>query len=334
MVSIGFRDKWTGSQQVSPKNVGTDGEEEDEFDKRSISNKLTNILPTDEKTENIHFSFFNKDLQQIILKFKTHAVITIQRFFRTHLLHRRNKRFKSLIRSPLLSLASHFFTELKVFQFLLQKSAKRIQKAWKSHQLFSKSLKNSPLRKLLAHTVSVGSKLRRIQSMISTVSTNRTITSPESQSAKTPDKKKSSLLFNRRSTLTFHKRTSSLPDVLKDILNDESENLSNDTIPEIPVSAFDSIPEIKAQESRSFLMRKQSFKVRTRKVRKMNLEELTRALAVDEFRLGVKGNREEGKSSIPRIDRQSRFWDCVEQGEMRIKLEQEYMRIMKGIESN
>ena len=332
MVSIGFREKWIGSKQVSPKNVGTDGEEEEEFDKRSISGKLNKLLLTDEKTENIHFSFFNKDLQQIILKFKTQAVLTIQRFFRTRLLHKRNKRFKSLLQSYLLPHASHFFTELKVFLFLQQKSARLIQKAWRSHHNFSKSLKSSPLRKLLAHTVSVGSKLRRIQSMISTVSTNRTMASPECQSAKTPDKKKSSLLFNRRSVLTFHKRTSSLPDVLKDILNDESENLSNDTIPEIPVSAFDSIPEIKAQESRSFLMKKQSFKVRTRKFRKMNLEELARALAVDEFRFKT---REVGvKSCVPRIDGLSRFWIGLEQEKMRNRLDEEYKEILKGIESN
>jgi hypothetical protein len=329
MVSRGFHSKWTGSKQVSPKHEFC--EDEKVLEVFICKEKKNCGRANDEKTENIHFSFFNKDLQALILKFKTDAVRVLQRFFRKKLFQKKNFYFKRVMSRCFLRRVLPAFNYFKVSLVLARRAARIIQRFWRDKMRMTRSLRSSPLRKLLAHTVSVGSKLRRINSMISTVYINRTLSSPESQSALTPDKKKLSILYNKRSSLHFHKRTSSLPDILKDILNDDPNSLSNETIPEIPLNPFQIIPEIRTPKS--FVMKRESFKVRPRKVKKMNLEELDKAMAVDFFRFSM-GGTESCNSCIPFFVIGSESSKNEDWKKAREELNVEYQRILEKIRSN
>ena len=326
MVSKGFHYKWIGSKQITPKSEQKKTNELSDAQKESEAFSLT-----EEITEPVHFSFFTKDFKSLINSFKGNAALNIQRWYRNNKLKARNSKIKEKFLQILFNTLLEVIREVKIIHLILKTSAKKIQKYWRGkvkRNIYSRSLS---LKKLLAQTVSVGSKLRRINSMIQNVSLNRTFSSRASQSALTPDKNKLSILYNKRSTLQLHKRTSSLPDILKEILNDES-NLSNETIPDIPFMAFSGITEIiyEKQEIRSLLMKKQSFKVRPRRVKKMRFDELNNALSIDELNF-FSTVEEKLNTKIPTLTQNSLFLHEIDFQKTKEKLEDTYKYLIKDL---
>lgn len=324
MVSRGFHFKWVGSKQITPKS-----EQKKTNDLSDARNESEAFSLTDEITEPVHFSFFTKDFKRLMNSLKTNAALSIQRWFRNSKLKTRNNKIEGKILQISFNTLLEVMREVKFIYLVIKNSARKIQKYWRSKVKRAGCSKSLSLRKLLVQTVSVGSKLRRINSMIENVSLNRTSSSPASQSALTPDKNKLSILYNKRSLLQLHKRTSSLPDILKEILNDES-NLSNETIPDIPFMAFSSISEIiyEKQETRSLLMKKQSFKVRPRRVKKMGLDELNSALSIDELTFFASVS-EELNTKIPKLTKKSKFLHEIEFKKGKEQLEEAYKDLVK-----
>lgn len=334
MVSKGCYAKWAGTSQIVPTTSRQEVTYPEDEDKGPIylKTKSSKKGVESEQTASHHFSFFNKNMQQLLFAYKTKAVLTIQRFYRRRKLKAKANPFQCLFANLLQKRYKKLCTRFYRIIFIRTYAAIVIQRAWRRYFMRIKSCFSTPRRKLLAHTIVVGSRLKKMYSLLESINRNRIMNSPGSQCTITPVKRKKPLMCGLGSEMKFHNRAASMPTVLKDLMSSEPEN-SCDTIPEMPEMYCPQMaepPVLDPFPSRnSLVMKQKSVKIRTRRVKKMKTDELFGHLLADSAWNGE--NREiEVKTCIPKLTEDARFYKKIEFVKVRDKLKKEYLTLVNG----
>jgi IQ calmodulin-binding motif len=287
MVSKGYQLKWLGTLQVSPLSVPQEVEyEEDHFASPSYTQVGTN---GNSVTVHEEFSIESTvlkplmnpaiDFQYLIHLYKTKAAIKIQRFYRKLKLLRKFQKFHSKCLS---FIKKHVLLQLifkyKLLNCIQDTSATLIQKFWKSY----KAKKRFPKKILLAKTISIGSKLKKMNLILSKVSKNRSDSKFQRYLNPKTQIKKS---LRPRTSFKIHTQKYFLPNISED-LTIEDPNISCDTLPEVlfePLSgcSFVTANDLSTSLERSLTMKKSCIKVRTKRIPKLTFEAIEKQFEID-----------------------------------------------------
>ena len=293
----------------------------------SMSNIDLSYLVTQEdpqliSTSSISITKSSGNLRLSLNNYKSKSASRIQFFYRLKKLHHR---FKTLIRvaKPLLvsiqkrKVLKKFANNVKI----QVRAAVRIQRCWKIYLEKKENYSGlSPRRKLLTRTVTIGSKLIKIQKIIQTVVLNRNFSSPSSP--------ESSPLIRLRGN-SGHKRSLSSGFSLCRSLSDSQDTNSctlgsvfgEKSKSEVSTDSYKTFPN-------SSLLMKRAIRVRTKRVRPLNLQQLLEQLTQDSSSL-LPLICQKPFTCIPELSDSCRFFQHLDLEALKKSLECEYKELAK-----
>lgn len=305
MATGGKQSKWVSTAQVLPKIVQETILYPDEDSIESVSSYMYS-----ENSDSIHeeisfldgsilltFNDLSLEKTQVLTardsvfnihacleSFKTREVVKIQRFMK-----KKQMKYHVLKLADLLALMvkkqefQKNFEKIKIWAKVVQRSALLIQKNWRNYKMENRSRCMSPTRKLLHKAIAIGSKIKKLNSMITFISQRRV--SPERLSHK-------SLLYKRRAQLIMRAKSSySINGLTNSLFSDDSDTLETISTP-VPESIRSrnlsrnsvdiTCTDWENSDEKSLIMPKR-FKVRTKKQQKKELsfQEISCVFAVD-----------------------------------------------------
>lgn len=296
----------------------------------SMSNIDLSYLVTQEdpqliSTSSISITKSSGNLRLSLNNYKSKSASRIQNFYR---LKKLNHKFKTLIKvlKPLLV----SIKKRKVLKKFLQnvkiqdKAAACIQRFWKIYLEKKENFSGlSPRRKLLSRTVTIGSKLIKIQKIIETVVLNRNFSSPSS-----PD---SSPLIRLKGKFGHQRSLSSGFGLCRSL--SDSQDTNSCTLGSVcgDKSRFGQ-SEVSTDSYKNFsnssLLMKRSIRVRTKRVRPLNLEQLLMQLNQDTCSYQPL-MPEKSFTSIPQLFPNCKFFLNLDPDSCKKSLECEYKELAK-----
>ena len=290
-----------------------------------MSNDDLPYLVTQENPQLISTSFISitkssSNLRSSISSYKTKSASRIQLFYRLKKLTHKYKTLIKVVKHLRIS-----FQKRRVLNKFMQNikqqhlAALCIQKSWKFY--LEKKVNDaglSPRRKLLSRTVTIGSKLIKIQKIIETVVLSRNFSSPNSPDSIPSIRLKEKPGYKRSlsSGLCLFRSLSESQDTNSCTLRSVFEEKSK-----LGMSEF-STDSCKTFSTASLLM-KRSIRIRTKRTRALNIDQLSEQLDQDTF-LHKPFKNSKTDTSIPKLSINSKFFQQLELEICKKSLECEY----------
>lgn len=307
----------TESLQSFTFSMNTEGASQVRMSNENLPYLVTQEDPQLISTSSISIMKSSGNLRSSISNYKAKSASRIQLFYRLKKLH---LKFKTLIKVVRQSMNT--FRKRRVLNKLLLNiksqnlAAVCIQKNWKFYlEKKDNDCGLSPRRRLLSRTVTIGSKLIKIQKVIETVVLNRNFSSPSS-----PD----NIPLVRLKGKLVHQRSLSSGISLFRSLSDSQD--TNSCTFRFGQGEF-STDSCKSFSNASLLI-KRPIRIRTKRIHPLNIDQLSNQLDQDIF-LHKPFQNSKTDSLIPQLLINSKFFEQLEQESSKKSLECEYKELVK-----